>query len=97
LHFLCQAFKPTSNDLKEYAKVLDANGDGAVSLQDLEALSVQYLCGEGVLANTGSLAGNRFDSSQFSASSYQNVQKNDITSTNLNQKAQRSSKYDTQG
>ncbi len=51
---LTQAFKPSTNDLKEYHKVLDANGDGAVSLQDLEALSVQYLCGEGVLANVGS-------------------------------------------
>lgn len=30
-----QAYKPSTNDLKEYAKVLDANGDGAVSLQDL--------------------------------------------------------------
>ncbi len=30
---------------------MDANGDGAVSLQDLETLAVQYLCGDGVLGN----------------------------------------------
>ena len=29
------AFKPTTNDIKEYGKVLDANLDGAVSLEDL--------------------------------------------------------------
>lgn len=58
---LTKAFKPSTNDLKEYHKVLDANGDGAVSLQDLEALSVQYLCGDGVLANVGSSqVGNKF-------------------------------------
>lgn len=35
LSLIIPAFKPTSNDLKQYAKVLDANGDGAVTLQDL--------------------------------------------------------------
>jgi hypothetical protein len=39
------AFKATTNDIKDYSKVLDANGDGAVSLNDLETLAVQYLCG----------------------------------------------------
>jgi hypothetical protein len=29
-------YKPNSNDVKEYTKVLDANKDGQVTLKDLE-------------------------------------------------------------
>jgi len=72
------AFKPTSNDIKEYSKVLDANGDGAVSLNDLETLAVQYLCGDGVLSglNTSKASGG-FNASSYSSSSYQNKTNND--------------------
>ena len=67
-------------------KVLDANGDGAVSLQDLETLAVEYLCGNGVLGETGlgSKATGGFNESQYSAGSYQavagNTSVNDYTS-----------------
>lgn len=67
------AFKPTTSDIKEYSRVLDANGDGAVSLADLESLAVQYLCGDGVLSglNTSKASGG-FVGSHYSSSSYQN-------------------------
>lgn len=73
LEVISEAFKPTTGDIKEYAKVLDANGDGAVSLADLEALAVQYLCGEGVLGgmSTSKASGGVFGS-HYSSSSYQN-------------------------
>ncbi len=78
--------------------MLDANGDGAVSLQDLEALSIQYLCGEGMLSNTtSSQVGNRIDSSQYSSSPYQKIQSKDYGNTNLIQNSQQSSKLDSEG
>lgn len=44
------AFKPTSKDIKGFAEVLDANKDGQVTLADIEAVAVQFLCGPGVLS-----------------------------------------------
>lgn len=49
IYYFTLAFKPTTNDIKEYVRVLDANRDGLVSLQDLETMAVNYLCGQGVL------------------------------------------------
>lgn len=40
----CLAFKPTPNDIKFYEQVLDADKDGKVTLRDLEARAVEYLC-----------------------------------------------------
>lgn len=44
------AFKPTTKDIKGYTEVLDANKDGQVTLADLEAVAIQFLCGPGVLS-----------------------------------------------
>lgn len=79
-------------------KVLDANGDGAVSVQDLETLAVQYLCGDGVLGSAGiSQVGSKYADSQYSASSYQNVQSNDYTSYGSNVNAPKQSKFESEG
>ena len=79
-------------------KVLDANGDGAVSVQDLETLAVQYLCGDGVLGNvSSSQVPSKYGESQYSESSYQNVQSNDYTSYGLNQNAPKPSKFESEG
>lgn len=85
------AFKPTTNDIKEYSKILDANGDGVVSLNDLETLAVQYLCGEGVLGglNTSKASGG-FNGSQFSSSSFQNKNANDYLNYTTSQNAKQS-------
>ena len=65
------------------------NEDGAVSLNDLETLAVQYLCGEGVLSglNTSKASGG-FNTSSYSSSSYQNKASNDYMNyaSNLGQK-----------
>jgi len=39
-----QLFTPSNQDMKSYFKVLDRNGDGVVSYQDIEELCVRYLC-----------------------------------------------------
>lgn len=98
-NFYIAAYKPSSNDLKEYMKVLDANGDGAVSLEDLQTLAVQYLCGDGVLGGVGSSqVGNKYSESEYSSSSYQNIQNNDYSNYGVpSQNAQRSSKYENEG
>ena len=78
-------------------KVLDANGDGAVSVQDLETLAVQYLCGDGVLGNvSSSQVAIKYGESQYSASSYQNVQSNDYTNYGLNQNAPKPIKLESE-
>ena len=38
--------------------MLDANGDGSVSLSDLETLAVSYLCGDGILVEGASKGSN---------------------------------------
>jgi Ca2+-binding EF-hand superfamily protein len=42
-------FTPSKLDVESYAKVLDRNGDGRVTLQDVEALCIRYLVGEDAL------------------------------------------------
>eukprot|EP00330_Aristerostoma_sp_ATCC50986_P002714 CAMPEP_0114589634 /NCGR_PEP_ID=MMETSP0125-20121206/12041_1 /TAXON_ID=485358 ORGANISM="Aristerostoma sp., Strain ATCC 50986" /NCGR_SAMPLE_ID=MMETSP0125 /ASSEMBLY_ACC=CAM_ASM_000245 /LENGTH=86 /DNA_ID=CAMNT_0001786635 /DNA_START=89 /DNA_END=352 /DNA_ORIENTATION=- len=38
-------FSPSKLDVESYAKILDRNGDGKVTLADIEALCIRYLCG----------------------------------------------------
>mmetsp|Transcript_9923 Transcript_9923/g.8455 ORF Transcript_9923/g.8455 Transcript_9923/m.8455 type:complete len:109 (+) Transcript_9923:48-374(+) len=39
-------FTPSRLDVESYAKVLDKNGDGRVTLADLEAICIKYLVGD---------------------------------------------------
>lgn len=39
-------FTPSRLDIESYAKVLDKNGDGKVTLEDLEAVCIKYLVGD---------------------------------------------------
>lgn len=39
-------FSPSNYDVQTLVKVLDRNGDGKVTLQDVEALVVKLMCGE---------------------------------------------------
>jgi len=41
-----RSFNPSKFDIEGYAKIMDRNGDGRVTLGDLEALCIKYLCGE---------------------------------------------------
>jgi len=36
-------YNPTQEDIKAYTKTIDRNGDGIVSLQDIEELAIRYL------------------------------------------------------
>lgn len=38
-----RVFSPSRADIESYLKVLDRNGDGRVTIQDLEELCVKYL------------------------------------------------------
>ena len=38
-----RVFAPSKSDIESYLKVLDRNGDGRVTIQDLEALCAKYL------------------------------------------------------
>jgi len=51
-----KTYNPTNDDINCYAKILDQNHDGKVSLADIEALCIKYLVGEHALAlnNTNS-------------------------------------------
>jgi Ca2+-binding EF-hand superfamily protein len=40
-----RVFSPSRADIESYLKVLDRNGDGRVTLQDLEDLCTKYLTG----------------------------------------------------
>lgn len=40
-----RVFSPSRADIESYLKVLDRNGDGRVTLQDLEDLCAKYLVG----------------------------------------------------
>lgn len=44
-----KSFTPSKFDIDAYAKVMDRNNDGKVTLSDLESLVIRYLCGEGAL------------------------------------------------
>lgn len=45
-------FTPSSEDIKAYYRVLDRNGDGVVTLPDLEELCIRYLTsGGGTIVN----------------------------------------------
>jgi len=50
-------FTPSKLDVESYAKVLDRNGDGRVTLQDVEALCIRYLVGEDALSKSQTAAG----------------------------------------
>jgi len=43
---MSRSFTPTQNDVDGYVKVLDRNGDGRITYQDIEALVSRYLIGE---------------------------------------------------
>ena len=44
--YMNRAFNPSKLDIDSYFRVLDRNGDGKVTLGDLESLCVRYLVGE---------------------------------------------------
>jgi len=50
-------FTPSKLDVESYAKVLDRNGDGRVTLQDVEALCIRYLVGEDALNRSQAAGG----------------------------------------
>jgi len=47
-----RSFTPSKLDIESYARVLDRNGDGRVTLQDVEALCIRYLVGEDALTRS---------------------------------------------
>ena len=47
-----RSFTPSRLDVESYARVLDRNGDGKVTLQDIENLCVRYLVGEDALTRS---------------------------------------------
>lgn len=47
-----RSFTPSRLDVESYARVLDRNGDGKVTLQDVEALCIRYLVGEDALSRS---------------------------------------------
>jgi len=44
--YMNRAFNPSKLDIDSYFKVLDRNGDGRITLGDIESLCVRYLVGE---------------------------------------------------
>ena len=44
--YMNKAFNPSKNDIESYFKVLDRNGDGRVTLADVENLVIRYLVGD---------------------------------------------------
>ncbi|EGR33920.1 hypothetical protein IMG5_031040 [Ichthyophthirius multifiliis] len=40
-----QFYTPSGEDVKSYHRVLDGNGDGQVTYQDIEDICIRYLCG----------------------------------------------------
>ena len=43
---MSKGFNPSKADVDTYFKILDRNGDGRVTLQDIEAIAVKYLVGD---------------------------------------------------
>lgn len=39
-----RSFQPTRGDIDSYMRVMDRNGDGKVTYQDLEEICIKYLC-----------------------------------------------------
>mmetsp|Transcript_29604 Transcript_29604/g.34202 ORF Transcript_29604/g.34202 Transcript_29604/m.34202 type:complete len:109 (+) Transcript_29604:36-362(+) len=44
--YMSRVFNPSKLDIESYSRILDRNGDGRVTLSDLETLCIRYLCGE---------------------------------------------------
>ena len=42
---MSKGFNPSKSDVDTYARILDKNGDGKVTLSDFEALAIRYLVG----------------------------------------------------
>lgn len=42
---MSKGFNPSKSDVDTYVRILDRNGDGKVTLQDMEALAIKYLVG----------------------------------------------------
>lgn len=42
---MSKGFNPSKSDVETYTRILDKNGDGRVTLADLEALAIKYLVG----------------------------------------------------
>jgi Ca2+-binding EF-hand superfamily protein len=42
---MSKGFNPSKSDVETYSRILDKNGDGRVTLADLEALAIKYLVG----------------------------------------------------
>ena len=42
---MSKGFNPSKSDVDTYSRILDKNGDGKVTLADLEALAIKYLVG----------------------------------------------------
>ena len=40
---MSKGFNPSKSDVDTYVRILDRNGDGKITLQDLEALAIKYL------------------------------------------------------
>lgn len=42
---MSKGFNPSKSDIDTYVRVLDRNGDGRITLNDLESLAIKYLVG----------------------------------------------------
>lgn len=42
---MSKGFNPSKSDVDTYSRILDKNGDGKITLSDLEALAIKYLVG----------------------------------------------------
>ena len=42
-------YEPEKSDVSSLLGVLDHNGDGKITLEDLEKLATKYLCGDDIL------------------------------------------------
>ncbi|KAM3136130.1 hypothetical protein pb186bvf_011752 [Paramecium bursaria] len=42
---MSKGFNPSKSDIDTYVRILDKNGDGKITIQDIEALAIKYLVG----------------------------------------------------
>lgn len=42
---MSKGFNPSKSDIDTYLRILDRNGDGKITLPDLESLAIKYLVG----------------------------------------------------
>ncbi|CAD8181751.1 unnamed protein product [Paramecium octaurelia] len=42
---MSKGFNPSKSDIDTYLRILDRNGDGKITIQDIEALAIKYLVG----------------------------------------------------